>query len=238
MSSSSSRAAHSTSSWDRPAVGVRGLDAHYRVCGNLQPLCEFDICNTLQRSSALPCSECAGPRCPRNFSVCCRFFPSRLAHGFRSRPLAPVSTSATAYLVLTRVSNASPRLAPSTSQRRANRSSMDSCQASQLSPFSLFPSRPHLARVVALHRPTPVLRAAGAAPALSRPLAPFASGSAQSVLPVFAGLALSQANAIGGAWSDSDSVRNTSCALRSLLSSFTSSTFTFSFHSPFMPPFR
>ena len=98
----------------------------------------------------------------------------------------------------------SPRLAPSTSQRTP-------FMNSPLSPFSLFPSPPRLAHVVAPHRPTLILSAAGTAPALSRPLTPCASSFAQSISPAFAGLAQSRANAIGGARLDSDSVRNSSC---------------------------
>ena len=57
------------------------------------------------------------------------------------------------------------------------------------------PPRP--ARDPAQHRPNPVPRAAGTAPALSRPLALCASGSASSASPAFVGLTPSRANAIG-----------------------------------------
>jgi hypothetical protein len=98
-------------------------------------------------------------------------------------------------------------------------------------PFiSLSPSSPRPARILAQHRPSPVPRAAGTAPALLRPLALYASGSAQSASPAFVGLAPSRANAIGGALSDLDSVGYSSCALRFLCFSFTASTF-------YLPPF-
>ena len=62
---------------------------------------------------------------------------------------------------------------------------------------SLVSSPPRSASVLAQHRPSPVPRIAGTAPALSRPLALCASGSASSGSPAFVGLAPSRANAIG-----------------------------------------
>ena len=49
--------------------------------------------------------------------LCCHLFPSSFVPGFWSCPLAPVSVSTAASLASARVSNASSRLAPSTSQR-------------------------------------------------------------------------------------------------------------------------
>ena len=68
------------------------------------------------------------------------------------------------------------------------------CHSLQPHPYLQLP-RP--ARILVQHRPSPVPPAAGTAPALLRPLALCASGSALSASPAFVSLTPSRANAIG-----------------------------------------